>query len=209
VDVTRLLFVRHGETAWNRVLRFRGRADVPLNATGRAQARRVAARLAPLDLAAVYASPLSRTLETARLIAAPHGLAVAPEDALVDLDYGAWQGRTPAEVARSDGARLQRWRTDPARVRIPGGEPLGALRARVLRLVRRLVRRHRGATVVLVSHDIVGRTLVAALLGLPLRTVWRIGQDNAALSVFEHGPGGFAVVSVNDTGHLTPRTTRA
>ncbi len=94
-------------------------------------------------------------------------------------------------------------------MRIPGGEPLGALRARVTRLARQLVRRHRGATVVLVSHDIVGRTLVAALLGLPLRTVWRIGQDNAALSVFEHGPGGFAVVSVNDTGHLTPRTTRA
>jgi len=92
VDVTRFLFVRHGETEWNRVLRFRGRADVPLNATGRAQARRVAA--------------------------------------------------------------------------------------------------------------------LAALLGLPLATVWRIGQDNAALSVFERRSGGFVVVSVNDTGHLTPRAPR-
>lgn len=208
MDVTRFLFVRHGETEWNRVPRFRGRADVPLNATGRAQARRVAARLGTLSLAAIYASPLARTRETAAAIAAVHGLAVVPEPALLDLDYGAWQGRTPAEVARDDGARLKRWRADPGRVCPPGGERLGALSARATRLVERLAHRHRGGTVVLVSHDIVGRTLVAALLGLPLRSVWRIGQDNGALSVFERRDEQFVVVSVNDTGHLTPRAPR-
>src|SRR6185503_8976282 len=96
----RLLFVRHGETDWNRHPRFRGRADVALNDVGMDQARRIARRLSSVPVAAIYAA---------------HGLKIVPEEALIDFDYGAWQGKTRAEVAESGADRYRRWLTDPAR----------------------------------------------------------------------------------------------
>lgn len=201
-DPVRLIFARHGETEWNKHVRFRGRADVALNDVGMDQARRIARRLSSVPVAAIYASPLGRTIKTATPIAAAHGLAIVPEEALIDFDYGAWQGKTPAEVADSDAARYQRWLTDPARVRIPQGETLGRVRDRVLRAIRHIARRHPRDTVVVVSHDMIGRVLVVGLLGLPLAAIWRIGQDNGALSVFESRKNSWSVISVNDTGHL-------
>ena len=198
----RLIFVRHGETDWNKHPRFRGRADVALNDVGMDQARRVARRLSSVPVAAIYASPLGRTIKTATPIAAAHGLKIVPEEALIDFDYGAWQGKTPAEVAESGADRYRRWLTDPARVRIPHGETLGRVRDRVLRATRNIARRHPRGTVVVVSHDMIGRVLVVGLLGLPLAAIWRIGQDNGALSVFESRKNSWSVISVNDTGHL-------
>jgi probable phosphoglycerate mutase len=198
---TRYILVRHGETEWNRVPRFRGRVDVPLNRTGRAQAQRISRRLARLAISAVYASPLARTMETARAIAAPHDLDVVPHVALVDLDYGAWQGKTPDEVAREDPERYRRWQIHPARIRVPGGETLGELRGRVMDLVDQLGRRHAGEMVVLVSHEMPGRVLAVVALGLPLGAIWRIEQSNGAINVLEDRRG-LVVVSLNDTGHL-------
>ena len=105
----RLIFVRHRETDWNEHPRFRGRADVALNDVGMDQARRIAHRLSSVPVAAIYASPLGRTIKTATPIAAAHGLKIVPEEALIDFDYGAWQGKTPAEVAESGADRYRRW----------------------------------------------------------------------------------------------------
>ena len=198
----RLIFVRHGETDWNQHPRFRGRADVALNDVGMDQARRVARRLSSVQVSAIYASPLGRTVKTATPIAAAHGLEIIPEEALTDFDYGVWQGKTLAEVAESDADRYRRWQTDPARVCIPNGETLGRVRDRVLRAIRHIARRHRRGTVVVVSHDMVGRVLVVGLLGLPLAAIRRIGQDNGAISVFESRENSWSVISINDTGHL-------
>jgi len=175
---------------------------VPLNARGRAQARRVAARLATVPIAAVYASPLARTLATARAIARPHGLAVRAEPALLDLDYGAWQGRTPKAVERADPALFRLWRERPALARIPGGETLAQLARRVTRLVARLEHEWRGATVVLVSHDIVARVLVARVLGLALDHVWRLAPGTASITVIERRSRTLVVRRFGDTAHL-------
>jgi len=97
--MTRIILVRHGQTEWNRIERFRGRADVPLNGTGIAQAEATGRRLARLAKpAAVYSSPLSRAVVTAGKIARPHGLSVQATDGLIDIDYGKWQGLTPRQV---------------------------------------------------------------------------------------------------------------
>ena len=201
--MTRFIFVRHGQTEWNRVERFRGRADIPLNATGMEQAQRASARLAETSIAAIYASPLSRTRRTAEIIAAPHHLAISSEPGLLDLDYGAWQGKTPEEVAASDPKRYAQWQTQPDRVRIPGGETLRQLRARVIQLMDDSSHEYPGETVVFVSHDIVGKILMCAVLGLDNNAVWRIAQDNAALDIFTKRESGFfAVLTMNDAAHL-------
>ena len=184
---TRFVFVRHGETDWNRRPRFRGHVDVPLNSHGIRQAELVGDRLAALGIAAIYASPLSRTIRTAEAVAVHHELAVIAEPGLIDMDFGAWHGRTPA-------ARPQR--TDPGAIRhagrpprvgraIPGGERL----ADVQRGCSRRSPPWRvaiGPTVVLVSHDIVGRVLACTALGVPLGRALAHPARQCRISIFEH-----------------------
>jgi alpha-ribazole phosphatase len=198
----RIIFARHGETTWNRVVRFRGLAEVPLTPRGRWQARRIAQRLAAEPLTAIYSSPLSRALRTAAPVAAVHRLPVVPHPALRDLDYGAWQGRRPADIARTAPRLYRTWLEHPSHVQIPGGERLSALRRRVRRFLDDVRARHAGRTVLLVSHDVVGRVLMGIALGLTIDASWGLSQDNAAIDVLETAGNGFVVRSMNDTGHL-------
>ena len=107
--MTTILLARHGETDWNRDGRFQGHADPPLNAAGRRQAVELSAALAREQLAAVYSSPLRRAVETAEVIATAHGLEPVPVNALREVDVGAWQGLTSAEVEKRFPEQHARW----------------------------------------------------------------------------------------------------
>jgi broad specificity phosphatase PhoE len=201
--MTRFILVRHGQTEWNRVERFRGRADVPLNAAGLAQAtavgRRIAAEWQP---AAVYASPLGRAMATAEAIATHFNLPVAPLDGLADIHYGAWQGLTPDEARSRWPDLVEAWYSAPQTVQIPGGESLADLRGRAMTAIHELTACHPGQTVALVSHTVVNRVILLAILGLGDDRFWRLRQDNCALNVFEAEDGNFTLVTMNDTCHL-------
>jgi len=201
--MTRTVLVRHGQTEWNRVERFRGRADVPLNETGLAQAeatgRRVAAEWRP---AAVYSSPLSRALRTAEAIARHFGLPVQPHPGLLDIHYGEWQGLTPDEVRQRWPEAARDWYEAPHLARIPGGETLDDLRSRGLAAVKELAARHEGGTIVLVGHTVINRIILLAVMGLGNDRFWRLRQDTCAINVFEAEGGDFTIVSLNDTCHL-------
>lgn len=201
--MTRFILVRHGQTEWNRVERFRGRADVPLNDVGLAQAaatgRRVVAEWRPT---AVYTSPLSRAVATAEAIAAPLGLPVVPLEGLTDIHYGEWQGLTPEEARARWPDLVHAWYTAPATVKIPGGESLAELRERAMAAIRELATRHPGQTIAVVSHTVVNRVILLAVLGLGNERFWRLRQDNCAINVFEAEDGDFALVTMNDTCHL-------
>jgi len=196
---TRFIFVRHGQTDWNRENRYRGHADIPLNAAGLAQAERVASTLAAVTVDAIYASPLQRTLVTAELIARLHELPVRPCEPLIDLNYGDWQGKLPAEL---DPAEQALWRTRPDRVIIPNGESLSQARARVMALVESLGRQHRGQSVLLVSHDLIGKVLLCGLTDAPNDAIHRYQQDTTCLNVFDVTGDGYLIRAVNDTTHL-------
>jgi len=201
--MTRFLLVRHGQTEWNRVERFRGRADVPLNAAGLAQAAAVGRRIAAAwQPAAVYASPLSRAAATAAAIAAHFNLPVAPLDGLADIHYGAWQGLTPDEARARWPELIEAWYTAPQTVQVPDGESLADLRDRAMAAIHELTTRHADQTIVLVSHTVVNRVILLAILGLGNDHFWRLRQDNCALNVFEAEAGDFTLVSMNDTCHL-------
>lgn len=200
---TCFILIRHGQTEWNRVERFRGRVDVPLNDIGLAQAaatgQRIAAEWQP---AAVYASPLSRAIATAEAIAAHFDLPVMPHDGLADIHYGAWHGLTPEEAGARWPELIHAWYNAPATVQIPGGESLAALRERVMAAIQELASRHADQTIVLVSHTVVNRVILLAILGLGNDRFWRLRQDNCAINVFEAEGGDFTLVSINDTCHL-------
>ena len=201
--VTRVILVRHGETEWNRVERFRGRADIPLNATGLAQAEATARRIhAMWRVNAVYCSPLSRAARTAQAIATPFPLTVTPLQDLVDIDYGQWQGKSPEEVGFLWPELLSAWYENPHTVRIPDGESLADLRARCRRALGQVVERHREECVVVVGHTVINRVILLEVLGLGNDRFWRLGQDNCAINEIEARDGYFTLESMNDTCHL-------
>jgi broad specificity phosphatase PhoE len=185
-----LVLLRHGQTAWNAEQRFLGRSDVPLDAVGLAQARRLAAAL-PGPLAASYSSPLSRALETAR--------AVAPDpvvlDDLAELNQGELEGLDgPTAFARYPEF-FAAWADDPATARVPGGETLESLQARAVRTIDAIADRHEPGDVVGVfTHQMVIATVSCAILGDPL-AAWRQHRvQNAGLTAIAWGPGGWEVV---------------
>lgn len=201
--MARIVLVRHGQTEWNRIERFRGRADVPLNETGIAQAEATARRLARQPKpAAVYCSPLSRALISAQRIAEPHRLEVRTHSGLIDIDYGRWQGMTPEEVAEHWPTELDAWYNTPQRAKIPEGENLQKVRERVMNTVQDLARQHGNRSIILVAHTVVNRIILLGVLGLGNQRFWRLAQEPCAINIFTVESGEFTLVCLNDTGHL-------
>ncbi len=201
--MTRLIIVRHGRTAWNREERFRGRTDVPLDAVGEKQveacARAIAARFRP---AAVYASPLQRTVRTAEAIGRQCHVATELHDGLIDMSFGEAEGLTwPEADARFPGLGSA-WRDTPHTATFPGGETLAAVRARLVTAATALAERHPGQEVVLVGHNATNRALLLAALDLGDERFWRIGQEPAAINLVALEDGAFTVLTLNDTCHL-------
>ena len=206
--MTTLYIVRHGETAWNAEEIFRGRADVPLNATGLRQAALLGDYFGEKPLDAVFTSPMARAYRTAASIATARGLAPVETPELIDLDFGVWQGLARADVKQRWPELYRAWREHPERVRFPDGESLEDVRARLGRLLKR-VAEHPGG-VALVTHRVVAKVLILMLRGLAETHFWDIRLDNAAVTEFELTPGGWILGGHNRTGHLaalvqTPR----
>lgn len=204
---TRVILVRHGQTAWNEGAgeeRFRGRTDLPLDATGQAQARALASRLRDEPLAALYASPLLRARQTISPLAAERSLSLQSHRGLLDIDYGQLQGLTHSEAEAAHPEIYARWRTRPGQVCFPGGEGLAAVQARIQALLDELGSRHPGQTVALVGHQIVNKVLVCTLLGLGLDQIGRVHQDTAGFNVFQNVDGVWHTLRLNDTCHLSP-----
>jgi broad specificity phosphatase PhoE len=202
---TRVVLVRHGETEWNRVERFRGRTDIELNHTGRRQARAVAQRVPGWRIAAIYSSPLKRALQTAQPIAEACGLGVATLEGIADVDYGEWSGLSAEEALARWPEVYETWMHTPLLTIFPGGESLPRVQDRSWSALQEVSAAHPGETVLLVSHVVVNRALICSALGLAGETFWRIGQDNAAINVLEGANGRYRVLLLNDTCHLESR----
>jgi len=202
----RFILVRHGESLWNGERRIQGNQDPALSPRGRRQVALLAARLRahlPTPVAGIYTSPLRRAAETAQRIAEAFGLPVVPEPDFREMGLGAWEGLTVAEVRAAFPGAYERWLEDPATFPPPGGECLKAFSARVVRAFESAGARHAGADVVVVSHGGVIKALLCHVLGLNPGSLFRIKQDNTAVSQVELDGEVRRVVLVNDTCHLS------
>ncbi|MFI7488478.1 bifunctional RNase H/acid phosphatase [Micromonospora echinaurantiaca] len=202
---TRLILVRHGETEYTEQRRYSGRGDVPLSDRGRAQARATGDRVAELapTVAAVVSSPLSRCTATAEAIAAAlGGVPVRRADDLIECDFGAWEGRTFAEVREGWPGEMDAWLASTA-VSPPGGESFAAVAERTRRALDALVEAYPGETVVVVSHVSPIKLALRDALAAGDAFLHRLFLDAAGISVLDRWPdGGIAVRTVNDTAHL-------
>jgi len=198
---TRLIVVRHAETTWPRQ-RLTGLADPPLSGFGREQAEAVAAALAERTVHAVVTSPLARARETALPIARSHSLLPIDCRALREIDLGSWQGVDPSDLPEIERARLARWLDDPSSVTPPGGESLADVAGRTLPAVERLLHEFAGRSLVVVTHSVVGRVLIAGLLGCGLDFASRLRIKRASITELRPGERRAVLVSLGVTSHL-------
>ena len=201
--MTEIILARHGETEWNVAEVFRGRIDVDLNKTGTKQAELLAEYLSDLKIDAIYSSPLKRALETTETIANYHKLDVEIAPGLIDLDYGKWQGLPHQEVKDKYRELYTEWINSPHKVRMPAGESLDDVSKRATSAVDSILAKHKG-TVVLVSHRVVNKVLICALLGLDNSHFWSIRQDTCGITTFSYENDRFILTKHNDTSYLKP-----
>ena len=205
MSVTRIFLIRHGATVLTAEDRFAGATDVELSDEGRGQVRRLAERLSLIPVDAVYASPLGRTMETARILAAPHAMEVQARDGLSEISHGHWEQMTRKEVEATYPDEAAAWDRDPFSFAPLGGESGLAVTARALPALLDIVRHHEGKPVIVVSHKATIRLLLSSLLGFdPRRYRDNLDQDPAALNIVDFkDPVRARLMLFNDSSHYS------
>ena len=200
--MTTLFLVRHGRTGWNKEQIFRGHKDVPLDEVGREEALLVGERLKGEGIRGVFSSPLSRAMETAQAVAQFHKVEVQVLAGLNDLNFGEWEGMSRQEVEERYPDLYEQWLKTPHQVIFPGGEGLAAVSSRAMKAVEDIIEQHPQEAVAVVSHRVVLKVLICALLGLDNSHFWNIAQDTTVINCFRHRNGIWIVNFLNDTCHL-------
>jgi probable phosphoglycerate mutase len=207
MTLTRLLLVRHGATAATEEDRFSGSAGAELSEQGRWQAARLGDRLSQQNITAIYSSPLSRALETARIVGGRCGLEPVTRDQLREIGHGHWEGRKREDVEREFSAEYAAWEADPFTFAPAGGESGVAVLARALPVIREIVTAHPGGRLLVVSHKATLRLVLSSLLAFDPRGYRdRLDQSPACLNVVDfRDPVHARLMLFNDTSHYADR----
>ena len=203
---TRVYLVRHGATVLSAEDRFAGATNVELSDLGREQAEALARRLAGQPIAAFYASPLDRTMETVRILAAPHGKSVEADAGFLEINHGVWEGLTRQEAETKFGDMYVRWEADPYNFAPLGGETGLTVTARAMPALLRAVAAHPGEIICVVSHKATIRLLLGAILGFdPRRYRDHLDLNPASLTILDFRDAMSARLTVfNDVAHYAP-----
>lgn len=207
--MTELIVIRHGETAWNVEHRWQGQTDVPLNATGHAQAAALAARVAADPGDVLYSSDLTRAMQTAAPLAAEWGQTVRPVPGLREQGFGLFEGLTARAIQREHPALWLEWLSHHADFGLPGGESLAQVSARVLDAVAQIAARHPRQRVVIVTHGGVLDTLWRHAHGLPLSGLRECLIPNTGVNRLRFGDGRLYVDGWADDAHLGDASLKA
>lgn len=199
----KIIVVRHGQTEWNKKDIFRGRKDIPLDESGKKQARLTAEAISRMNLTikAVYASPLNRSVETAENIAKIFGLDVIANNELIEFDYGQWEGHNIDEVKKKYPQMYANWLNNPEQLVIPDGETLEQVTKRVQSGVKRIQNEAQG-DIVIVAHKVINKVVIGCLMGWDQDHFWKLEQDLAAINIIEVDNGAATVEMLNHTTHL-------
>lgn len=191
-----IYLMRHGDCTQDNVKRYVGQADIPLNTVGRTQAAEWRNKLAAVPLHRIFSSDLSRSYETASIIAEGRNELVQPLPGLREIDLGRWDGMTFDEVRRSYPSEYRKRGADPVAYRTPGGECFADVAARVVPLFEQIVRGVTG-NVLIVGHSGVNKVILCHILGMPLTNLFRIRQDYGCLNVLDRGMDCMCVRGMN------------
>ena len=202
--MTRLVLIRHGQTAWNKSGKYQGQSDVALSEEGLEQARCLAEHFPVEKLDAVYASDLSRAMVTAETVAQKFDLDVRPEPAFRELSFGKWEGLTYAEIVAGWPDAMANFLTHPDIMEIPQGESFPQVQQRAMARLREIVAEHEphDHTVGIFAHGAVLRTILTGIMQMPLSQVWTLSQYNTAVNIVRFDEGRPTVELLNSTAHL-------
>lgn len=200
--MTRILIARHGQTMANREGRFCGQSETDLTSLGEAQARALGARLRETHVHAAYASDFSRAIRTAGFVIEGRNLALGADSGLRELHYGEWEMERESSIRKSHPEQHQLMRDESPEWHPPGGENVAAVRIRMHEAIARLLRRHKGQTVLVVSHGTAIACLLSEFLGMPVANTFRFDIGNCALSEITVVRGHALISLVNDRSHL-------
>ena len=201
-EPTRIIAIRHGETAWNVSTRIQGHLDIGLNETGRWQAHRVALALAGEPIAALYSSDLLRAWDTALSIANATGLPVQTVEGLRERGFGVFEGKTFQEVEAQWPEQALRWRKREPAFEPGGGESLLRFRERITQATQTLAAQHPGEQIVVVAHGGVMDVLYRAATRQEIQAPRTWGLGNATINRLLWTPEGLSLVGWADTQHL-------
>jgi broad specificity phosphatase PhoE len=199
---TRILIIRHGETAWNRGQIFRGIYDIPLNENGKQQAALAAQSLKNVKIHAAYTSPLSRAKESAEIITKSFGISPVIHNGFIDMDYGEWTGKENSEVAKLWPDEHAAWIKNPHTVKPPGGTTLKEIFNNSFTAMEELAKKHSGETIAIFSHRVVNKVLIIGALSLGLERFPFIIQGNCCINQIERISSGYLIHSINDVSHI-------
>jgi alpha-ribazole phosphatase len=198
----RLLLTRHGQTDWNIARRYQGQSDTPLNEKGIRQAEQLAKRLSTETIHAIYASDLSRAMNTAKAIAVFHSLHIHPDARLRELSFGDWEGMTYEEMSAHSPELFDAWMKDALNISTPNGETHQQLAERVQAAFDDIKARHKDETILIVGHSGSMQTLLSLTLGVDLSRYWQFRISQASLSEMTVYEDNVVLNLFNDISHL-------
>jgi alpha-ribazole phosphatase len=199
---TLIYLVRHGETQWNRDARIQGQLDIPLNEEGIKQARLLAKRFVKVDLDAIYASDLSRAINTAEIVAGVKGLSVEAAPQFREIDFGLWQGMTWQEIDKEYPESRRQMEISPETAHPPKGESWSDVADRVFKGLDDIAGKWPEGNVMVVSHGGSSRMAICRILDISLAKRWKLRMDNTSISILEYRNGDWLVRCFNDVSHL-------
>lgn len=199
--LTKLFLLRHGETQANIEQRYQGQSQSELSELGVSEAKELASFLAKEKFSAIYSSPLSRSYETARIIAEKHELTVNQIPGIIERDYGEWENLKFDEIKRKFPKIYRDWLVNPGKTIIPKAENLFTLQKRGVKAIEKIVKKHKNKTLCVVGHGGINRTILFHYMNIELNNFWRIKQDNCCVNIieFDHIP---MVTLLNSTAFL-------
>jgi len=196
-DLTRLFLIRHGDTIDEESKRvFKGTADIPLSEKGVERLKKASAFLSRFDFDFIYTSALSRCIESGKIIAKPHKMETKVAKAFNEIHFGVWEGRSFDEVQEEYPIEFWKWRKNPDIHTPPEGESLVEAQQRSITNFNKMVKKHRGQNIVIVSHAGILRLIISAILDLKLSLLFSIAQDYGCINIINVYKDDLAVIKL-------------
>lgn len=202
IILTKIIFVRHGQTSWNDSGMYQGHTDIPLNEIGFEQAAKAGQRLRDEKVTAIYSSDLLRAKQTAQVIAREHKLPVTVMPEFREINFGIWEGKTYKEIKELYPEMLNIWLSKPQELKIPKGETFQEMLTRSWQGLKELLTKHKDETIIIVAHGGTIAVLVCHILGMDLNNLWKVKQGNTGITIVEFVEDRGFLTLFNDTYHL-------
>lgn len=200
--MTRIYFIRHGETEWNTTGRYQGWSDIPLSEIGMKQAEAVGKRFQNIDIDVIYSSPLDRAYQTAHEIAKHKNMQIIKDEHLKEINFGDWEGLTADEIKNLYGEQFTNFIQNPESGEFPGDGSLELVTQRLKIGLDAVIKQNKDKKIAIVSHGGLIRLAIFYMMGMSKDYYGRMWIDNTAISIVDIRNEGTVLYTVNDHSHL-------